>query len=63
MRWNRVPCCRAENSSKGDRYPTCLCSFCSRSRRRHWELFGIPDMTKKKNQGLVPKRWHNEWRG
>lgn len=41
VRWNVVPACRDCNREKADKYPTHACAFCSRSRRRHWEMLGI----------------------
>lgn len=38
---NVVPSCRDCNGEKADKYPTHDCSFCRRTRRRHWEEFGI----------------------
>jgi hypothetical protein len=45
-RWNVVPSCQKCNSDKADEYPTHDCSFCRRSRRRHWEEDRITDQTK-----------------
>lgn len=53
VRWNRVWSCRACNSDKADKYPSCTCAFCSRTRRRHWEQLGIADMTKERNRHIV----------
>jgi hypothetical protein len=35
------------NSDKASMYPTCRCSFCTRTKRRHWELLRIKDPVKK----------------
>lgn len=47
VRWNVVPACRTCNRDKADRYPTCKCAFCRRTRRRHWEMFSINAWTEK----------------
>lgn len=47
---NVVPCCRDCNGEKADRYPTHDCAFCNRTRRRHWEEFGITDQTKNRKR-------------
>lgn len=41
IRWNIVPSCEVCNRRKGDSWPTCYCNFCRRTRRRHWQLYGI----------------------
>jgi len=41
VKWNRVWCCREENSKKADKFPTCRCSFCRKTIRRHWEKLHI----------------------
>lgn len=51
IRWNIVPACRTCNGLKGDKWPTCDCSFCRRTQRRHWERFGIRESTR--SQGWV----------
>ena len=48
IRWNIVWSCRDCNSKKADTYPTCPCAKCSRTRRRHWELEGIPNPKRNK---------------
>lgn len=50
---NVVPCCRDCNGDKADKYPTHQCAFCNRTRRRHWEEFGIGPGSAKK---LRPKK-------
>lgn len=47
---NVVPACRDCNGEKADKYPTHDCSFCNRTRRRHWEEFGITDQTKNRKR-------------
>lgn len=61
-RWNLTPACRDCNSSKGDKYPTCACAKCARSRRRHWEMFRIPDETKPRNKAVARARVHSSRR-
>lgn len=46
IRWNIVPSCRTCNGLKSDKWPTCGCSFCSRTRRRHWEKLGIRESSR-----------------
>ena len=41
LRWNWQLACYQCNLDKANKYPTCPCSFCSRTRRRHWELYKI----------------------
>ena len=43
IRWNITMACRACNSAKSNTFPWCSCSQCSRTRRRHWEMFRIRD--------------------
>lgn len=53
---NVVPACRDCNGDKADKYPTHDCSFCNRTRRRHWEEFGITDQTKNRKRAHPSKR-------
>lgn len=43
VKWNIVEACRTCNGNKADQYSDkwCHCGFCKRTRRRHWEMFGI----------------------
>ena len=50
LRWNRVWSCAPCNLRKADNFPTCDCNFCRRTRRRHWQQFGINEASyQKKN--------------
>lgn len=48
VRWNIVWACRACNSAKASIFPTCRCSVCRKTIRRHWEQLRITDPGKKK---------------
>jgi hypothetical protein len=53
IRWNIVIACRDCNSRKADQYRFMNhdCSFCRRTRRRHWEMFKIRgDQPRRKRQ-------------
>ncbi len=60
---NVVPSCRDCNGEKADKYPTHDCSFCQRTRRRHWEEFGIgPGSGKKLRPRKINKaKAHSEF--